>query len=39
MAIDLGITEGALRGQTHQVRRNLEKCIRQCIERMKANET
>jgi len=39
MASELGITEGALRGQTHQVRRNLEKCIKQCIDRMKANET
>ena len=38
MASELGITEGALRGRAHQVRGNLEKCIQQCIERMKANE-
>jgi RNA polymerase sigma factor (sigma-70 family) len=38
MASELGISEGALRGQTHQLRRNLEKCIKQCIERMRANE-
>lgn len=39
MASELGITEGALRGRAHQVRGNLEKCIQQCIERMKANES
>ena len=39
MANELGITEGALRGRAHQVRGNLEKCIRECIERMKANES
>ena len=39
MAHDLGITEGALRGRAHHVRGNLEKCIQQCIERMKANES
>ncbi|HSE17833.1 MAG TPA: hypothetical protein VLB46_12330 [Pyrinomonadaceae bacterium] len=38
MADELGITEGALRGRAHHVRGNLEKCIQQCIERMKANE-
>lgn len=38
MASELGITEGALRGRAHQVRGNLEKCIQQCIERMKSNE-
>src|ERR1043166_5489627 len=38
MADDLGITEGALRGRAHHLRGNLEKCINQCIERMKANE-
>jgi len=38
MASELGITDGALRGRAHQVRGNLEKCIQQCIERMKANE-
>ena len=38
MATQLGITEGALRGRAHQVRGTLEKCIQQCIERMKANE-
>jgi len=39
MANELGITDGALRGRAHQVRGNLEKCIQQCIERMKANES
>lgn len=39
MAGELGITEGALRGRAHHVRGNLEKCIQQCIERMKSNET
>ena len=39
MASELGITDGALRGRAHQVRGNLEKCIEQCIERMKANES
>ena len=39
MASELGITEGALRGRAHHVRSNLEKCIQQCIERMKSNET
>jgi DNA-directed RNA polymerase specialized sigma24 family protein len=38
MASKLGITKGALRGRAHQVRGNLENCIHQCIERMKANE-
>jgi RNA polymerase sigma factor (sigma-70 family) len=39
MANELGITEGALRGRAHHVRGSLEKCIQQCIERMKANES
>ena len=39
MANDLGITDGALRGRAHHVRGSLEKCIQQCIERMKANES
>ena len=39
MAHELGITEGALRGRAHQVRGTLEICIRQCIERMRANES
>lgn len=39
MAKELGITEGALRGRAHQLRGTLEKCIQQCIERMKANES
>jgi len=39
MASELGITEGALRGRAHQVRGNLEKCIQQCIDRMRANES
>ena len=38
MASELGITEGALRGRAHHVRGNLEKCIEQCLERMKPNE-
>ena len=38
MASELGITEGALRGRAHHVRGNLEKCIQQCIDRMRANE-
>ena len=38
MAAELGITDGALRGRAHHVRGNLEKCIQQCIERMKSNE-
>jgi len=39
MASELGITEGALRGRAHQARGNLEKCIQQCIGRMRANES
>jgi DNA-directed RNA polymerase specialized sigma24 family protein len=39
MANELGITDGALRGRAHHVRGSLEKCIHQCIERMKANES
>ena len=38
MANELGITDGALRGRAHQIRGNLENCIQQCIERMRANE-
>jgi DNA-directed RNA polymerase specialized sigma24 family protein len=38
MANELGISDGALRGRAHQLRGNLEKCIQQCIERMKSNE-
>ena len=38
MANELGITDGALRGRAHHIRGNLEKCIQQCVERMKANE-
>jgi len=38
MASELGITEGALRGRAHHVRGNLEKCIQECIERLKANK-
>jgi len=38
MASELGISEGALRGRAHQVRGNLENCIHQCIERMRANK-
>lgn len=38
MASELGITEGALRGRAHQVRKNLERRIRECIERMRANK-
>jgi len=39
MASERGITDGALRGQTHQVRRTLETCIKQCIDRMRTNES
>lgn len=38
MASELGITKGALRGRAHQIRENLENCIQECLERMKANE-
>lgn len=38
MATELGISEGALRGRAHHVRGNLEKCIQQCIDRMRENE-
>lgn len=38
MAEELGITEGALRGRAHHIRGTLEKCIQQCILRMKSNE-
>jgi DNA-directed RNA polymerase specialized sigma24 family protein len=38
MAEELGITEGALRGRAHHIRQTLEKCIQQCILRMKSNE-
>jgi DNA-directed RNA polymerase specialized sigma24 family protein len=38
MASELGISDGALRGQTHHLRRNLEKCIKQCMNRVKSNE-
>jgi len=38
MAKELGISEGALRGRAHHLRGSLEKCIRQCLESMAANE-
>lgn len=38
MAHELGITDGALRGQAHHVRKNLEKCIDLCIGGMRANK-
>jgi RNA polymerase sigma factor (sigma-70 family) len=38
MASELRVTEGALRNRAHHVRETLEKCIQQCIKRMKANE-
>ena len=38
MAEELGVSEGALRGRAHHIRGTLENCIKQCIERMKANE-
>lgn len=38
MAAELGVSEGALRGRAHHIRGNLEKCIHECIEKMKANE-
>lgn len=31
MAEELGITTGALRTRAHHVRRDLEKCVRQCV--------
>jgi RNA polymerase sigma factor (sigma-70 family) len=38
MAEELGITEGALRGRAHHLRGTLEKCIGQCLERIRSNE-
>jgi hypothetical protein len=38
MAGELGISEGALRGRAHHLRGTLEKCIGQCLERMRSNE-
>ncbi len=38
MATELGISEGALRGRAHHLRVNLEKCIEECLERMRSNE-
>jgi len=38
MASELGISEGALRGRAHHLRGNLEKCVGECIKRMRSNE-
>ena len=38
MAEELGISEGALRGRAHHLRGTLEKCVRECLERMRSNE-
>lgn len=33
MSVDLGITDGALRGRAHQIRTGLEQCVKQCVHR------
>lgn len=38
MARNLGITEGALRGRTHQIRSGLERCVKHCVNN-KRNKT
>jgi DNA-directed RNA polymerase specialized sigma24 family protein len=35
MAEELDITEGALRGRTHQIRKKLEECVRNCVQDLK----
>jgi RNA polymerase sigma factor (sigma-70 family) len=32
MADELGISTGALRGRAHQIRKQLEECVQQCVE-------
>ena len=38
MAHELAITENALRGRTHHIRANLEKCVQKCIEDLRATQ-
>jgi len=39
MAVELAISEGALRTRAHHLRANLEKCVLQCIDRHGKNES
>ena len=39
MAVELSISEGALRTRAHHLRVNLEKCVLQCIEQSRQNTT
>ena len=39
MAVELGISEGALRTRAHHLRAGLEKCVLQCIDRHGKNES
>lgn len=38
MAVELGITAGALRGRAHHLRANLEKCVLKCLEAASAKQ-
>lgn len=39
MAEELGISKGALRLRAHHIRSDLEKCVQQCIEKLKKQQT
>jgi DNA-directed RNA polymerase specialized sigma24 family protein len=39
MAVELRISEGALRTRAHHVRVNLEKCVLECIQQSRQNKT
>jgi DNA-directed RNA polymerase specialized sigma24 family protein len=39
MAVELSITEGALRTRAHHLRVNLEKCVRRCIDQSGKNKS
>lgn len=38
MARELGISEGALRGRAHHIRAEVEKRVRECLQKLKAKE-
>lgn len=39
MAVELSISEGALRTRAHHLRVNLEKCVLECIQQSRQNKT
>src|ERR1044072_9749158 len=39
MAVELSISDGALRTRAHHLRVSLEKCVRECIEQSRQNKT